>query len=199
MEGGADGTKIKKLTSSCTWLVKATCGALGMAFDTTNTNFVDADFNLHVVEYTKEFSTENSVTLETGGWMPADKPNALTFNKFLEYYDDTQWVFKLNGELPSITITDASFSRVVPGSFIKNWLGFIDTERKAYATQVAAYEADIAKFTADKNNKNRPGYLPKTPSTYSGPVVTKELLFQGLGKTVGDLVTINKKGKSFGV
>lgn len=153
MTGGSDGTKIKKLTSSCQWLVKATCGALGLTYDTTATNFVDADFNLYVLEYTKEFTTSDSVTLSDGWW-----PHG---TKMTNYWDDANAATRVNGEGPTLTIADNSYSRSVPTSFIKNWLNFIDKERKEYDSLVGEYEAAITAFNKDKTNANRPNYLPK--------------------------------------
>jgi len=47
------------------------CGAPGITFDVATTNFVDADFDLAVMEYSKEFTTSasSSIGLEDE-WFP---------------------------------------------------------------------------------------------------------------------------------
>ena len=54
----------------CSWVVKVQCGAPGLAIDSTTT--LDATkATLSFVEYSTEFNTLDSITLDSDVWLPS--------------------------------------------------------------------------------------------------------------------------------
>lgn len=148
MTGQTDGRKLTIAEGYCVWLIKATCGAPGFTINTTNTVMAaESSYNLYAVEYSKEFTTSASITLEDTDWFP----KGLTSMKF---YDNTVTTTSGNPGVIAYTKSTGEVYNIGGGALV-DWNKWTEDTYDIYAKDLATYEAAVTAYAADKT-LNRP-------------------------------------------